>query len=106
MSPENTSQATQAWTERFDRFRSADITVAQFCHAEGVSVASFYYWRKKLYGQKKVARKISSEVMRRFVPVALTDRSVNARATVMAVELPGGIRIRFDVAADSPEDRT
>ena len=106
MNPDNHSQATNAWTERFDRFRTADMTVAQFCHAEGVSLASYYYWRKKLDGQERVARKNSPDVMRQFVPVALADRSQGGPATVMAVELPGGIRIRFEVTGDPREERT
>lgn len=106
MSPDNHSQATNAWTERFNRFRAAGIPVAQFCDAEGVTPASFYYWRKKLHGKEKVTRKKSSDVRRRFVPVALADRSQGGPAAVMAVELPGGIRIRFEVAGDPREDRT
>lgn len=106
MSPEHTSQATSVWTDRLDRFRTADMSVAQFCNAEGVSLASYYYWRKKLHGKEEGARKKSPEALRRFVPVALADRSPDVPATVMAIELPGGIRIRFEVAGDPRENRT
>ncbi len=105
MPPENNSPATKAWADRFDRFRTADMTVVQFCNAEGVSQASYYYWRKKLRGNRKVTGKKLPDVMRRFVPVALTDPSPDRPATVMAVELPGGIRIRFEVTSDPREAR-
>jgi hypothetical protein len=36
------------WRERFARFSSAGSTVAAFCAAEGVSVPSFFEWRRKL----------------------------------------------------------
>lgn len=36
------------WRERLERFSRSGLTVARFCGGEGVSVASFYHWRKKL----------------------------------------------------------
>jgi len=36
------------WRERLERFSSCGLAVAPFCAREGVSVASFYHWRKKL----------------------------------------------------------
>lgn len=36
------------WERRFRRFVDSNLSVARFCAAEGVSEASFYYWRKKL----------------------------------------------------------
>jgi len=36
------------WRERLERFSSCGLGVAPFCAREGVSVASFYHWRKKL----------------------------------------------------------
>lgn len=99
-------QAASAWAERFDRFQTADVTVARFCHAEGVTQASYYYWQKKLQGNQKVVRQKSADVRQRFVPVGLVDPSPRRPATVMAVELPGGIRIRFEVSSDPREDRT
>lgn len=37
----------QAWAERFRRFSELGVTVAEFCDWEGVSVATFYNWRRK-----------------------------------------------------------
>ena len=36
------------WGKRLKRFRRSGLTVARFCAEEHVSVASFYYWYKKL----------------------------------------------------------
>jgi hypothetical protein len=36
------------WRQRFERFLNSGLAVAPFCEREGVSVASFYHWRKKL----------------------------------------------------------
>jgi transposase len=42
------SQARQRWTERLDRYRQSGLTVTDFCAEEGVSVPSFYLWKRKL----------------------------------------------------------
>jgi hypothetical protein len=36
------------WTERFERFHRSQVTLAQFCRDEGVSMQSFYQWRKRV----------------------------------------------------------
>ena len=36
------------WRQRFERFSKSGLAVATFCEREGVSVASFYHWRKKV----------------------------------------------------------
>lgn len=38
----------QTWRQRLRRFSSSRLTVAAFCQAEGVSVPSFYQWRRIL----------------------------------------------------------
>ena len=38
------------WSERIRRWGESGLTVAEFCEWEGVSVASFYNWQKKLRG--------------------------------------------------------
>ena len=38
----------QAWIDRLARFASAGLNTAQFCAAEGVSLASFYLWKRRL----------------------------------------------------------
>lgn len=42
------SEKIRIWSRRFARFCSGRQTVAQFCNAEGVSEASYYYWKRKL----------------------------------------------------------
>ena len=38
------------WEERLRRYADSQLTVGEFCVREGVSVAAFYVWRKKLGG--------------------------------------------------------
>jgi|SRR5690606_7148221 len=111
MIQDNSSETAQVWADRLDRFDQAELTVAQFCRNEDVSQASYYYWRRKFRGTVKVEhpplRQSMSAGPRRtcgkpegFLPVTLAAPS---SATVMAVDLPGGIRIRFEIPACNQE---
>ena len=42
------SEKHAEWRKRLGRFSRCGLTVNRFCSAERVSVASFYYWRRKL----------------------------------------------------------
>ena len=80
------------WGERLRRYEQAGQTVAEFCRREGVSVPSFYQWRKRLaspIGQqsKKAARREAQAPI--FQQVLLTS------GAVVAVELPSGVRMEL-----------
>lgn len=109
MSARHSRAATrQLWTERINRFKSSTATIAQFCAAEGCSQASFYQWRRKLRPEET-----QPQLPAPFVPVKLADHVSDQNEfrdgrseprqtppTVMSVEMPGGIRVRIEVAAD------
>lgn len=40
----------QFWKDRLDQFSSSQRTIQQFCESVGCSVATFYYWKRKLSG--------------------------------------------------------
>jgi len=73
-------QLLSVWQERFTRFSSTDLTVAEFCRREGVSTPSFYRWRK--------LASPPSNRSPRFVPLTLS--TVQQAATLT---LPGGASI-------------
>jgi hypothetical protein len=82
-----------AWRKRFGRFGKFGLPVARFCAREGVSVASFYYWRRKLntpggLGRRRGPVKPRPERRAAFQPVTV----VPAVARV-SVHLPSGARI-------------
>ena len=107
------------WEDRLARRESSGLTVAEFCEWEGVSVAAFYQWRKKLSGEiascprpKPYASAMSHDggdlkmpltSASAFLPVQLTPsktshdshRPPQAVATLPAVEiqLPNGVCI-------------
>jgi len=63
--------------------------VTRFCAAEGVSLASFYLWRKKLAAEKREApAQPTAGEGQAFSPVTLVG------ASPLVVELPGGTRLQ------------
>jgi len=83
-----------AWRERLARFERSQLTVAEFCEVENVSVASFYQWRRRLEGQ---AGSVSSK--RRdggeFIAVQLRSSPQQPR-----LSLPGGATIELTSGID------
>src|SRR5262245_13035895 len=87
----------QAWSERLARFASAGLTTAQFCAAEGVSVASFYLWRRRLAAAdlSAVAAPTAPPEPPRWLPVRLADP-----APAVELVLPSGAVLRIGNGAD------
>ena len=38
----------QRWRERIEAQRSSGLSVAEFCHREGIGKAGFYYWKRRV----------------------------------------------------------
>jgi hypothetical protein len=77
------SRKVLEWRRRMARFEEARQSVAEFCRREGISVPSFYQWRKRLVGQARAAEEAAG-----FRPVHLVG------STGVAVQLPGGTHMQ------------
>jgi len=79
-----------AWRQRVERFARSGLPVTRFCATEGVSVASFYLWRKKFAAAAKGESKPRPAAVdaQAFAPVTLVG------ASTLVVELPGGTRLQ------------
>ena len=75
------SRKEELWRSRLNRFQSSGLSVTRFCQDEGVSVPSFYQWRKRL-GISTVKTPLPT-----FVPVRLTQ------SFVVEIHLPNGTRV-------------
>lgn len=75
------------WARRMDRYRACSLTVNEFCRREGVSVPSFYQWRKKLAA-------VSAEPG--FVPVSMPQGGT----APVTLKLPGGAEIEIEATID------
>lgn len=84
------SKKWAGWRQRLERFGRSGLPVTRFCAAEGVSVASFYLWRKKLVAaarREAQGQPVAGEGQT-FSPVTLVGTSA------LVVELPGGTRLQ------------
>jgi hypothetical protein len=82
------------WEARLERFEHSQLTVAEFCEVEDVSVASFYQWRRKLeqpHSPVSASRRGGGE----FIAVRLGSASQTAR-----LSLPGGATIELTRGID------
>jgi hypothetical protein len=90
--------AESVWRERFERFAVERGSVAEFCRREGVSLPSFYRWRKML-GCASARRGTGRQHEPRFLPVEIP---VSLLTTGVRMELPGGAVVCFPL--DVPGD--
>ena len=82
------------WRRRLERFQQARLSVAKFCRQEGVSVPSFYQWRKRLgVAATQTQRQRKSAEPVEFLPVTLRAASVELR-------LPNGVRVQLPAGDD------
>ncbi len=103
------SVKVQEWTGRLLRFHKSDVTVAQFCQAEGVSQPSFYHWKSKLRDQllptespkrRPASSRNRTNKRQAFKAVQVTSSSQPcASQPALTVCMSGGIQIEV---ADNP----
>ena len=82
----------QLWTARLTRFTLSSLTVARFCAAEGVSVPSYYFWKRKLASPPAAPAQPAG-----FVAVRLT---LPASTAAIELALPNGAVLRFPAGTD------
>ena len=112
------SEREQVWRERIEWQQWSGLTVAECCEEAGVSVASFYRWKKLLTksqgrrrlrstGRTKVQVPGPEKRASQFVPIAVRESSTSSappqniasnHGNSMRIELPNGVVIH--VAGD------
>lgn len=82
----------QLWHQRLQRFQHSNLSVPDFCDREGVSVASFYTWKRRLRDHAT-----PTTAPTRFVPIHVVAPA--DRAPVELV-LPSGLILRLSADTD------
>jgi transposase-like protein len=104
MAQTGSTERQRYWRELIGRQRSSGRSIAAFCRETGVSVASFYEWKRKLRQQKPSARPSGKRTS--FAPVqimpAQTASSMDLDGRVEVI-LPEGVVLRI---AAGCEERT
>ena len=94
--PRSRAAARQLWVQRLARFSDSGLRPAEFCAREGVSLPSFYSWKRRLAAPDPGAEHVPGEDSGpRLLPVRLHD-------PVVPIELilPGGAVLRLGAGAD------
>lgn len=96
MSKEQKSDTDQRqfWQMVIDTCKESDLSIAAFCKKEGISVAAYYYWRKKLVGSHPKSNRKTPPA---FIEVALPQ----SNATVLELVLLSGNTLRINPGADN-----
>jgi len=97
------SELISLWLDRLNRFAKSDLTVANFCQREQVSLPSFYQWKRRLSPRVDVPRpRRSRRASQRPVKLnagparrqpGFTELVVHPTPSAAHVILPGGITI-------------
>ena len=75
---------TDIWKGHFVAWRGSGLTQAAYCRQQGLSLASFGYWRRVL---DKAASSLA------LVPIVIGE--VSAPDAFIEVQLPNGLRARL-----------
>jgi hypothetical protein len=81
----------QRWAERLRRHAASGLTVAAFCARQGLSVATFRYWRRRLAADSPPRLRRSGL----FVPVRVPDSARADGPPRVDVVLPRGVCVRL-----------
>jgi hypothetical protein len=101
------------WRGQFQRHQKANLSVALFCRQLGVSVVTFYYWKRRVHeaesgtdssrvtpGQRSRNPITSANgAVPDFVPVSVLD---SGASTVLEIELTNACVVRLRGAIDPP----
>jgi transposase len=97
-SPRPRAATRQIWVERLARFSGSGLRSAEFCAQEGVSLPSFYSWKRRLAVADLNADTEHVSVQTpgpRLLPVRLHDQVVP-----IELVLPSGALLRIKPGAD------
>jgi len=87
---ESTGRAQQ-WQERIARHKTSGVSVAKFCQQEGVTTATFYWWRSQL-GKQVEAVACERKTPAAFVELGTMPTTVADRGGMsIRLDLPGGM---------------
>jgi hypothetical protein len=100
------------WRGQFQRQQKAKLSVTEFCRQLGVSVTTFYYWKKRVHeAPPKTPGRVSAEHSSRrlttaagtaaanFVPVSILEP---AAGTELEIELTNACVLRLKGVIDPP----
>jgi len=83
---------SENWSTKPDEHHRSGQSVWEFCNAQGLSVATYYYWHKKLRDIKR------ENLPSRFVPL---PSKIHAMTGAPRITLPNGVQIDLGDGLDA-----
>ena len=79
------------WKRTFEKYGRSGLTQEEFCDREGLALATFATWRRKLHAANLAT------IPAGFVEVCIPDQAPPTQgfAGELVVELPYGVTLRF-----------
>ena len=104
--PTSRQERREWWRRQLTRQQSANLSVADFCQQLGVSVTTFYYWKKRIHEVAAHSAGLSAlkfpsntvATAAHFVPVSLVDRRAGPH---LEIELANACIVRLEGVIDS-----
>ena len=96
MTKEERSEKVEFWRQQMEGFAASGLSVKAYCAKQGIAVANWYYWRKRLS-----AHRLSREASvpgAEFLPVHLADRSSGMPA--VEIQLLSGRSLKLSAPLD------
>jgi hypothetical protein len=108
--PTSPEERREWWRRQISRQQSARLPVVQLCRQLGISVTTFYYWKRRVEeADRTTPRRTPAEhssqdptvsagtAVAKFVPVSITGASTTAE---LELDLANGCAIRFKGSVD------
>jgi hypothetical protein len=99
------AEKEEFWRLVLDEHQRSGLTAKAFCEQQGISVPSFYAWRRKLLAGDSRARQDSTDGGNRMVPVNIvdttrrnSDHDGNVATGSIEIVTPTGFTLRVDPA--------
>jgi hypothetical protein len=86
----------QLWQQRLQRFQNSGLSVKDFCASEGVSVPSFYSWKRRLAPTAAGGCASGPGSSPSFIPLRLVPDA----AAPLQLVLPSGVVLRVGPDCD------
>jgi len=110
--PTSREERREWWRRHISRQQSANLSVAEFCRQLGISVTTFYYWKRRVEEAPQTAPgRASAEhpsqdptasartAVANFVPVSILEP---AAGTELEIELTNACVVRLKGVIDPP----
>lgn len=83
MTKEERAEKVAFWRQQIEGFAGSGLSVKAYCAQQGIAVANWYYWRKRLGNSAESRARVMVSGAEEFLPITLAPN----RASIPTVEI-------------------